>query len=71
MKRAIPLDGLFLGGGHEWGGPQRVAKPKEEGHPDGMALVFVVDTNGFEPSTSCVSSKRSNQLSYASAKYLL
>lgn len=26
---------------------------------------FLVGTNGLEPSTSCMSSKRSNQLSYA------
>ena len=34
-------------------------------------LILLVDTNGIEPSTSCVSSKRSNQLSYASAKHPL
>ena len=29
-------------------------------------LDFLVETDGFEPSTSCMSSKHSNQLSYAS-----
>ena len=31
---------------------------------------FVVGTNGLEPSTSCMSSKRSNQLSYAPKRFL-
>ena len=38
---------------------------------DGMAmpsrLLFLVETTGIEPVTSCMSSKHSNQLSYASA----
>ena len=32
---------------------------------------FLVETDGFEPSTPCMSSKYSNQLSYASVPGLL
>ena len=44
---------------------------KQEGMTDGHPFLFLVETTGIEPVTSCMSSKHSNQLSYASATGVL
>ena len=46
------------------------ASPNKKGHFTGV-LFYLVETSGLEPLTPCMSSKYSNQLSYASKAHLL
>ena len=41
-------------------------KQKQKEESAGLLFLFLVETTGIEPVTSCMSSKHSNQLSYAS-----